>query len=163
MRRRRLALLSGAAAIVAAGAAACDSANVHILSGQLFDTQNHCLGPVSAVDVVNGSDTGDNCAPECLVTGAADAESVYVTTTCPPYAADYAAETPDTAHDAADPCVGAFAAYDAGTLCSALDGGDAAPPDAGGDGAPGEAGGDASPADAGDGGSADGAADAPAD
>jgi len=163
VKRRRIALLAGAAAIVAAAAAACDSANVHILSGQLYDTQNDCLGAVSAIDVVNGSDTGDNCAPECLVTGVADAESVYVTTTCPPYAADYAAETPAMAHGAADPCVGAFAAYDAGTLCSALDGGDAAPPEAGGDGAPGDGGGDASPADARAGGSADAAVDAPAD
>jgi hypothetical protein len=121
----------GALGVIAVVVAACDDANVHILMGQPFDTQNHCLGPKSSVDVLSGPGTGDNCAPECVVASADDASYVYVTTTCPPYAPDYVTEAPDQTHGASDPCVAAFAAYDAGTLCNG-DGG--AGNEAGGDG-----------------------------
>ncbi len=158
-------LLAGVAAVgaLAVVVAACDDANVHILSGQLFDPQGDCLGPVSGVDVIGGPSTGDNCTPECIVADVADASYVYVTTTCPPYSPDYVTEAPDQTHGASDPCVAAFAAFDAGTLCG-LDGGSEAGSEAGTD-----AGGDGG-AEAGLDGGADGAtgtgdagSDAPSD
>ena len=42
---------------------------------------------------------------------------VYVSTTCPPYPADYTPESQDQATDPSDPCTGAFAAFGADAAC----------------------------------------------
>jgi hypothetical protein len=137
--------------------AACDDVNVHILSGQLYVPQDNCIEPSTGIDVVNGGSTGDNCAPLCLTITSGDATSVYVTTMCPPYPQDpgYITEAEDAATSDADPCMGAFAAYESeGGLCPAVlpeAGGEA---DAAGDGGTGSS--DAG-AEAGDATTADGA------
>jgi hypothetical protein len=136
--------------------ASCDDANVHILTGQLYDPVRMCVGPSSGVDVINGASTGDNCSPSCLTiaspTTSGTTTAVYITTVCPPFPVDYSVEAEDAATEAGDPCPGAFAAYidDAGCPPTPDDGGD----DGGGTG--GDAAGDAA-TDAG----ADAAGDAP--
>jgi hypothetical protein len=124
--------------------AACDDGNVHILSGQLYDPQAQCIEPSTGIDVVNGNSTGDNCAPACISIESGDATSVYVTTMCPPFPGDYTIEAADAATDDADPCTGAFAAYEseAGECPAVLP----EAGEAGGDDAAGDAGGP--PADA---------------
>ncbi|HEY6463426.1 MAG TPA: hypothetical protein VIY73_24835 [Polyangiaceae bacterium] len=92
--------------------AACDDVNVHILSGQLYVPQDQCIEESTGIDVVNGPSTGDNCAPTCLSIESGDATSVYITTMCPPIPGDYTIEAQDAATDDADPCTGAFAAYE---------------------------------------------------
>jgi hypothetical protein len=67
---RRAAALAGVAAVAIAAAAtgtACDDPGGHVYSGQLFDPQAQCVEGSSALDVINGAATGDNCAPACLV------------------------------------------------------------------------------------------------
>ena len=92
--------------------ASCDEPGVHILTAQLYDAANACLGPSDSIDVVNGQSTGDNCDPQCLSITVGDATSVYMTTVCPSYPGDYTVEGRDTAFEAGDPCIGAFAVYD---------------------------------------------------
>jgi hypothetical protein len=121
---------------------ACEDPGVHVFSAQVYDTAGQCVDPSStALDVINGKATGDNCAPACLV----QSTQVYVSTQCGPYPQGYTVEAADAATDAADPCTAALAAFTAGTTCGAGDDGggdgaadsgtdDAAPPEAGADG-----------------------------
>jgi hypothetical protein len=121
----------GAAAV--ATAMACSDTNVQILTGQLYNAQGACLGPVSGVDVVSGGGS-DGCPAECLLANAGEAGVVaYISTTCPPVSADYTTENQDQARDASDPCFGAFAAYEAGAMCSADGGAPEAGPEASAD------------------------------
>jgi hypothetical protein len=129
---------------------------VHILTGEQYDPQGACMGPLSGIDIVSGGGNGDTCPPECLVATLADASAVYVSTTCPPVSPDYTTENQDQVHGPSDPCSGAFAAYEAGVTCSTEGG----PPEAGSD-AMADAGADAPTS--GDDGSADSAVDAPQD
>lgn len=126
--------------------AACDDVQEHIFTGHLYESQNACLDPSTAIDVVTGEATGNKCAPACLVSGA----NVYVSTQCPPYPPTYALDL--DASDDADPCVAALQDWDAQTLCGV---------DAGGKGGDGSAAGEAG--DAGDAGDDGSAIDAPAD
>ncbi len=110
------------------GAAACSDIDNHLLEGQQYYAPGACLSPPEAIDDLPGSDPGDNCTPECLVVPPAGGspQTVYITTTCPPYTANYpTSERQDAAKDAADPCVGAFAAYfaDGGAICTSFEGG----------------------------------------
>jgi hypothetical protein len=118
----------------AAAVVSCDDVNEHILTAQLYDPNGSCVGASAGVDVVSGAAVGDNCTPTCLTTSTKDASFTYVTTVCPPYPGDYSSESQAAATDAGDPCVGAFAAYEAyladGSTCVAVDGG----PDAAGEG-----------------------------
>ena len=138
--------------------ASCDAADVHILTGQLYDAAAACVGQSSGVDVVQGAATGDSCNPSCLTVTSGDAMSVYVTTVCPPFPGDYTVEAEDAATGAGDPCTGAFAAYaayeDSGVTCPVTegDGGEEAGDDGGGP-----------VGDAGTDGGGDAAGDAPAD
>ncbi|MGD0529211.1 MAG: hypothetical protein ABSE49_28995 [Polyangiaceae bacterium] len=134
--------------------ASCDQPDVHILTGQLYDPGEACVGESNGVDIVQGPSTGDNCNPACLTISAGDATSIYVTTICPPFPGDYSVENPDEAGSASDPCTGAFAAYgafeDSGAVCAATtdDAGEGGSDDDGGtsgDAAPS----DAAPSDAG--------------
>jgi hypothetical protein len=132
-----LVALLGSAAI-----AACEDPGVHVFSGQLFDTQGQCVDPSStALDVISGAATGNNCAPACLVASS----QVYVSTVCPPYPPGFSVEGADAAMDPADPCTGALAAFAAATTCGAAsdtDGGGTQDATTGDDGtadAPGEA------------------------
>jgi hypothetical protein len=123
-----------AALLALAGAAACSDIDNHLLEGQQYYADGACLSPSEVIDDLNGSDPGDNCAPECLVvppTGG-NPQAVYITTTCPPYP-NYTAELQDAAKDSADPCVGAFAAFfeDGGDICSSYDAAVEASSDAG--------------------------------
>ncbi len=108
-------------------AAACSSINNHLLEGQLYYAPGACLSPPEVIDDLDGTDPGDNCTPECLVVPASGGspQAVYITTTCPPYPHYPAPELQDAAKDAADPCVGAFAAYyaDGGAICTSFEGG----------------------------------------
>lgn len=119
MTRRQLV---AAVAVLAAVAGACDSINNHLLEGQEYLPAGACLTEPSAIDDLPGSDPGSNCAPECLGVPGEGGPTYFVTTTCPPYPGYPAAEKVDAAHDAADPCVGAFAAYMDGSLCKLVDG-----------------------------------------
>lgn len=101
-------------------AVACNDTEVHILSGQLYVPQDHCVEPVTGFDVVNGGTVSNSCAPTCLTVGGGDASATYVTDICGPYPGDYTVEAEDAAADAADPCTGAFQAYlSDGGLCPA--------------------------------------------
>mgnify|MGYP001237919890 CR=1 FL=1 len=101
-------------------AAACEDPGVHVFSAQLYDTTGQCVAPSStALDVIGGAATGDNCAPACLV----ESSQVYVSTVCPPYPGGYSVEAADAATDASDPCTAALAAFAAGTACGAGDDG----------------------------------------
>jgi hypothetical protein len=154
----------------AAAVAACDDANVHILSAEQYNPQYACIGPLAGVDVVQGASTGDNCAPTCLTAtvplqdGGAQA-FVYVTTTCPPYPTDYTSESAAQASGPSDLCTGAFAAYTADAACppACTDGGpDVCIPagdDGGGTGSEGGGTADASGGESGEGGDAGGADD----
>ena len=123
----RASLLVAAVAVVAAGAQACSDINNHLLEGQQYYAPGQCLSPQEVVDDLPGGDPGDNCTPECLVVPAqgGSPQTVYITTTCPPYPGYGTPELPDAAKDAADPCVGAFAAYyaDGGDICTSFEGG----------------------------------------
>jgi hypothetical protein len=130
MGARRWLALGAPAALAAAAAvavvAACDDVTVHILSAQQYLPQFACLQPTSGVDVVSGGATGDNCDPTCLIATASPSQTfVYITTTCPPYPADYTTESQAQATDPSDPCTGAFAALaaDAGCPPTCTDGG----------------------------------------
>jgi len=100
--------------------ASCDQPDVHILTAQLYDPAEACVGQSSGVDVLAGPAVGDNCSPSCLTATSGDATSVYVTTVCGPFP-DYTVEGPDATAGAADPCTGAFAAFaayeDSGVTC----------------------------------------------
>jgi hypothetical protein len=106
--------------------ASCDEPGVHILTALPYEPAGACLEPSTAVDVVNGPATGDNCNPACLEITSGDAMSVYVTTVCPPFPGDYTVEAEDAATGAGDPCTGAFAAYaaylDSGVNCPPTEG-----------------------------------------
>ena len=142
---KRLALLA-----VVATLAACDDTNVHLLYGQEYDTQYMCMQPETSIDVVNGSDPGQNCPAECITATLDGQDYVYITTTCPPYA-PYPAESLAQVHGPSDPCKAAFAAYDGKVEC-------------GPDGGPPEGGLDAGPdADGGFDATVDGGSDAPAE
>jgi hypothetical protein len=106
-------------------AAACSDINNHLLEGQQYYAPGECLGPSEVIDDLSGSDPGDNCTPECLQVPQQNGQPVYyITTTCPPYTGYAPPELPDAAKDAADPCVGAFAAfYGDGGLCTSFEGG----------------------------------------
>jgi hypothetical protein len=116
--------------------ASCDDVDVHILSGNQYNAALGCVTPSEGVDVLQGPSNGDNCSPECLVASGDDQTYVYVTTVCPPYAADYTSEALDAADDPSDPCYGALGAFsafeDSGYVCPASpgDGGADAPSDA---------------------------------
>jgi hypothetical protein len=116
-----------AALLAVVGAAACSDINNHLLEGQQYYAPGACLSPQEVIDDLPGNDPGDNCTPECLVVPpqGGNPQTVYVTTTCPPYPGYPAPELPDAAKDAADPCVGAFAAFyaDAGAICTSFEGG----------------------------------------
>ena len=104
-------------------AAACSSINNHLLEGQQYSAGGACLAAPAVIDDLPGDDPGDNCAPECLVVPARGGGAVFITTTCPPYAGYPPPEMRGAARDAADPCVGAFAAYDSDAgPCASLDG-----------------------------------------
>jgi hypothetical protein len=121
-----------AAVVALMGAAACSDINNHLLEGQQYYAPGECLGPQEVIDDLNGSDPGDNCTPECIeVPQASGGPVYYITTTCPPYPGYPPPELQDAAKDAADPCVGAFAAYygDA-AICESFEGGIEAGPDA---------------------------------
>jgi hypothetical protein len=111
--RKGLIALSATLAI-----ASCDDVNLHILSGQLYDPINACVQPSAGIDVVPGEATGDACDPVCLTATSGTSSFVYVTTMCPPYPVDYTTESQAAATDPSDPCTGAFAAYNAGTICA---------------------------------------------
>ena len=149
-------LLALAVAVAIAG---CDDVQQHVYSGFLFDPVNDCVsGTSTAIDVVPGASTGNNCAPVCLT---ASSGAVYVSPVCGPYPSGDTVEPADAATGAGDPCKAALAAYDAadgGGVCGnggALDAGDAgdASGDAGDAGIAGEAGG------SGEGGKNDGGSD----
>jgi hypothetical protein len=116
-----------AALLALVGAAACSGINNHLLEGQQYYAPGACLSPQEVIDDLPGDDPGDNCTPECLVVppSGGSAQTVYITTTCPPYPNYPAPELQDAAKDAADPCVGAFAAYyaDGGAVCTSFEGG----------------------------------------
>jgi hypothetical protein len=127
----RAAAVSAIAAV--AGAVACSDINNHLLEGQQYIASGACLTPQSVIDDLPGSDPGDDCPPECVTAPMqGGGTAVFITTTCPPYPG-YSVELPDAGHGAGDPCVGAFAAYEAGTICSSLDGGLEAASEAGAD------------------------------
>jgi hypothetical protein len=108
---KRLAILAAVAAL-----AACDDTNVHLLYGQEYDTQNMCLLPTTSIDVVDGPDPGESCPAECITATLDGQNSVYITTTCPPYA-PYPSETQPQPHGPSDPCTAAFNAYKAQVEC----------------------------------------------
>jgi hypothetical protein len=145
------------AACAALAVASCDDVSLHILTAQPYQAPAAgqtlgCLQGTGAIDVVSGPATADNCDLTCLVATAGDAQSTYLTTVCGPYPGDYQHATQAEAGNGADPCVGAFAAYEADAQCVPSDGGDAQA--ATGDDGGGEAGGDdgGGAADGGDGG-----------
>lgn len=121
--------------------ASCDDVDVHILSGNQYNESLGCVTPSEGVDVLQGPSNGDNCSPQCLVASGDDQTYVYVTTVCPPYAADYTNEALDAADDPSDPCYGALGAFNAfeadGFSCPATpeEAGTDAPSDAPADGA----------------------------
>jgi hypothetical protein len=129
----RLALRAGLVVAcvggIAGGAEACSDINNHLLEGQQYYAPGQCLSPQEVIDDLPGADPGDDCTPECLIVPETSnsPQAVYITTTCPPYTANYpTAELQDAAKDAADPCVGAFAAYYAdggGDICTSFEGG----------------------------------------
>jgi hypothetical protein len=106
-----------------AASVACSDINNHLLEGQQYSPAGACLAAPTVIDDLPGGDPGDNCAPECLRVPAEGGAVVFITTTCPPYAGYPAPELQDAGHDAADPCVGAFAAfYGDASVCTSLDG-----------------------------------------
>ncbi len=128
------ALLGG---LVTTLVAACDTINNHLLEGQQYSAAGACLAAPTVIDDLPGGDPGSGCTPACLKVSVYEGgTAVFITTTCPPYAGytSPAPELPDAAHDAADPCVGAFAVYfsDA-AACTTLDAGVDAATEAGGD------------------------------
>jgi hypothetical protein len=127
----------GACASAAVAVCACDNPSVHVYSAQAYDPQGQCVEPSStALDVISGAATGNDCAPTCIVGSA----QVYVSTVCPPYPPGYGVEAADAGLASSDPCSAALAAFAAGTTCgAAADGG---PGDGGGADAPADAGGD---------------------
>jgi hypothetical protein len=120
---KRIALLAAVAAL-----AACDDTNVHLLYGQQYDSQYGCMLPTQSLDVINGPDPGQSCAPECITVQLDGQTYAYITTTCPPYDPQYPSEKQSGYHSPTDPCTPAFAAYAANIECS-RDGGP--PPDGG--------------------------------
>ena len=146
-------LAVGALALCAIGAAvACDDANIHVFSAQLYEQASDCLDDYAAIEVVPGDNGSATCSPVCLV----GAGAYYVSTMCPPYPDSLSPPDPDAAPDPV--CVAALAANAAQRSCSAPSG-----DDGGDDG--GEAGDDGGGDDGGgdDGGGDDGGGDAPAD
>jgi hypothetical protein len=111
---------------------ACDNPSVHVYSAQAYDPQGHCVEPSStALDVISGAATGNDCPATCIV----GSGQVFVSVVCPPYPPGYGVETADSGIDPSDPCSGALAAYAAGITCGAAtgdagaaDGGDADAP-----------------------------------
>jgi hypothetical protein len=120
---KRLAILAAVAVL-----AACDDTNVHLLYGQEYDQQYKCMLPTTSIDVLNGPDPGQNCAPECITATLDGQDYVYITTSCPPYD-PYPAEKQTGYHGPTDPCTPAFAAYAANIECSP----DGGPPEGGAD------------------------------
>jgi hypothetical protein len=112
-------LLSAWAAAVAL--CACDNPGVHVYSAFGYDAQGRCVDPSStALDVVSGPSTGNDCAPTCIV----GSGQVYVSTVCPPYPPGYGVEAADSGIAPSDPCAAALAAYAAQTTCGAASGDD---------------------------------------
>lgn len=67
---------------------ACDDDPAHAFFAQAYEPGRDCLDTVTALDTIDGEDTGQDCPPLCIVSepGAADAGvTVYVSTTCEPY------------------------------------------------------------------------------
>jgi hypothetical protein len=109
---RRASLLLPAAMLVVA--AACSGAKSHPYPARAFDARRTCLMPTSAVDVVEGTDNGLNCARKCLV-GPSPADggsrAVYISTQCPAYPPGY-----DTSGAPVE-CVDAVAAAEREDYC----------------------------------------------
>lgn len=143
MTARRRALLAIFAISVAA---ACDdNIRSHIYAGAQYEQAKGCLDSYATIDVVDGDDTGNQCAPVCLMNGGV----YYVSTMCPPYPPLFAVTNGDGGAEAGvDPtCVAALAARAAGTVCrgdaGVAEGGSDAAAEGGDDGGGGDA-----PADA---------------
>jgi hypothetical protein len=69
-----------AAALAAATAAACNQTpDKFVLLGQRYDAVDDCVEPTSSIDLVQGSDPGLGCPPQCVVTPTG---VLYVTTEC---------------------------------------------------------------------------------
>jgi len=147
---KRAWLVVAATAVVAS----CDSQNDHIFSAQQYEPATGCLDPSTGIDVISGAATGDNCDPVCLSITQNGQSYTYLSTVCPPYPNAYTTEAADAATDAADPCVAAFIAADAGGCIPSACGGDD-----GGEGGCTEAGGDDAGGTGDDGGSADAASE----
>jgi hypothetical protein len=150
------------AAIALAMGGACDDVKQHIYTAHAYNATNDCFAPSTALDVISGDTTGDNCAPECLVDSNGN---VFVSTVCAPYPQGFTTEAQVDA--STDPCAPALAAWSRGSFCgpdgSAPDAAPDATTDGAGDDAAGDdgAGGDATGDDAsGDGAKGDAASDA---
>jgi hypothetical protein len=120
--QRPRAAIVGVAAGLLLGVA-CEDPNVHVFSGQEFDSKGQCLAATpSALDIIGGNGATLTCSPTCLT----QSSLVYVSTQCPPYPPQFAIETANSLGDASDPCAAALGAYEAGVTCGAGgdDGGD---------------------------------------
>lgn len=135
-RARRVPAGLGLTLLAAAVVVACSGQGSHVVQGRRYAEARDCMEAVTAIDVVEGADTGQSCAPTCLSgTSPLVAEggvAVYVSTQCPPLPAtfDLTQDTPA--------CTLALAAFEREDLCSATGstnprpdaGPDAAGPDA---------------------------------
>jgi hypothetical protein len=101
------------------GIVACDDPVSHVYRGHLYLEQRGCVATESTIDIVSGADPG-SCPPVCLVARSADARSVYVGTSCPPFPPDYDSTGKDPA------CAPAIAAFQRDDECNA-DGGSTHP------------------------------------
>ncbi len=105
---------------------ACDDTGSYTFVARELSARG-CLGSVTALDVLSGSDPGLGCKPRCFVshtTNDAGNLPVYGTTMCGAAPKGFDATETDSR------CATAKSAVSRGDLCLA-DGGETAPPDAG--------------------------------
>lgn len=110
MRRAAFALLLLPLLIPVFAALACDDATSHIYGGSAYEPSRNCDDPYTAIDVIDGPSTGQNCALVCVV-DPADGGPVYATTDCPPYPVGFDMTGTNPL------CIPTLAAYTRGDFC----------------------------------------------
>lgn len=87
MKARAVAVLASAAAAALAALIACGK-GTHAYTARPYDPARNCLAQTTAVDAVDGTDPGLNCARKCALSPKPDdggPSVAYISTACPPY------------------------------------------------------------------------------
>ncbi len=96
-----------ALALTAGAAAACSDLHTYLLSGQLYDQAQGCLGEELVIDVIEGEATDGCKGVKCL--RSTETGDLFVTTNC-----DVPELYEDLTTQDSGPCADALAAYELG-------------------------------------------------